>query len=91
MTAPLEDRLAVAKEKLTVHGFKLSPRSRFEVEAPRSLVKRAADRALGFGGYSVVVWDTLEGDDGWLLIGDNETQLLTEWAYAFPDLMDEDH
>lgn len=91
MTAPNNDLPTIDKETLAFHGFKLLPRSQFETEAPQTLVKRAKERALQFGGYSWVVWDTQDDGDAWFLIGDNEARLLTEWADAWPDLMNEDY
>jgi bifunctional non-homologous end joining protein LigD len=57
------------------YGFRVDPKSVFISKAPDELLARAADVAIGDGGYSWAVWDPSDDSDGFLLVGDNEGAL----------------
>lgn len=66
---------------LEAYDFKIQKRADFEAEAPAKLVARSKE---WLGPY--VLWDPMDDEDGFLLVGRSEQELRDDWHHNYPEL-----
>lgn len=66
---------------LEAYDFKIQPRAAFEAEASAKLVARAKEYLGAF-----VLWDPIDDEDGFMLVGASEQELRDDWHHNFPEL-----